>query len=202
MESIKKTIITVLIIATAASIYFGSYLSLVKSQRYIKAIGELQSVKTLDDYKKALDRVLDFWAPVSEIEIVKFAGGDMANIVAQEGQPEDAALGLIVYIEGHSQNEVLQMINLAYAYQSLWRRYGKDEYFKKTEGYFKKIREIGPDLPQGLYGLFDLYRATGQKERVREFGGLILKNWPDDKNVQTVLDGIADQNASTSAEKK
>ena len=77
---------------------------------------------------------------------------------------------------------------MAYAYDYLWRRFKDEEYFKKSEKYYNQINKIGPKLPHSLYGLFDLYKNSGQTEKMKEIGGKILELWPSEEKVKQAVE--------------
>jgi len=62
--------------------------------------------------------------------------------------------------------------------------------FKKAEDYFNRAYQIGSKLPPVLYSLIDLYARKGDVQKVKEIGQIILKYWPDDKNISDMVKSI------------
>jgi tetratricopeptide (TPR) repeat protein len=192
---IKKLLLTLVAIIALAGIYTGSYLPLAKGQRYIRASATSREAKTLGNFIETFDSVFEYHAPVvgdtvSEIELIKFFGGDILGTINNGEQSEDTSRKLAEYIEEHSnKEEFLQVFNLATTYQALWRRYDLDgeknpnesEYYNRSLKYFEKALSIGPNVPQPLYNLFDMYRAGNDFDKAREVGNTILENWGDSR---------------------
>ena len=74
--------------------------------------------------------------------------------------------------------DVIQVLNLAYSYNTLWDRHEKLEYFNLAETYYNMALEIGYNLPMPLLNLFTMYRKIGDVEKIKETGDRISKNWP------------------------
>ena len=71
MKNIEKnSIVIALIAATLAGIYFGSYRPLVKGQKYIEALSKAGEVRSVEEFRKNFESVLQYPAPVSDDEII------------------------------------------------------------------------------------------------------------------------------------
>jgi len=186
---LKYTIPAILIILSILSVYFGAYLPHKKAKAYVTALKNAPNVTTVEEYEENFNNVLDISSPIGDEEIAKYLGSDSVTIAMQGGVSEDVAKELVEYIEPHLfKNEVRHLIILGQLYGLMWGRYGgEEEYFKKSEEYFLKAKQIGPKLPPVLYTLFDLYYQSGDMEKASEIAGEILKYWPDDENVKNLL---------------
>ncbi len=172
------------IILCVLSLYFGAYLPLQKARRYIEALQGARSVQSAPAFKENFRRVLDFNAPISDDEIVKFIQGDIITLVSKGIQPEEVSMDLVTFIEGYSdQEDVLHLVNLARLHHFLWLQFRKDGYFEKSEAYYKKVLDIAPKLPPALYGMLDLYRVKEDGKKILEFSDKTLRYWPNDVRV-------------------
>ena len=184
---IKKSVIAVIIIFALLSIYFGSYLPLVKAQRFISALRA--PIQSIGDFKNNFNHAFDFYSPIGDEEAFKFLSSHTLRLISLKGQPEEVMREVVTYIEPQAfMNDVRHLLNLASIYVTLWRQYDNDADFQKAITYYEQILAIGPKLPHALYGLLDLYRLKGDTEKMREISEIILKYWPNDERVKQVLE--------------
>jgi hypothetical protein len=64
---------------------------------------------------------------------------------------------------------------------------GNPMYLLAAKKYFLLANELGPNRPQALYGLFDIYRAEGDVANTQKVANQILKNWPNDTRIAQAL---------------
>ena len=187
MGIFKKIILWVLIAAGILVVYFSAYLPFAKSSAYIHAVRRAQNLKSVDEFKELFDSVFNFYSPVGEEEVVKFLSNDIMSLVGQERATEDVSRLLIEYIEPRFfLNNVRHMITGAKGYETLWRRWGKEEYFKKAEDYYLKAYAIGSKLPPVLYGMVGIYYAHRDFDKAKAIVDEILKYWPNDDRVKAI----------------
>ncbi|MDO8557209.1 MAG: hypothetical protein Q7R98_01985 [Candidatus Jorgensenbacteria bacterium] len=184
----KQIVATVLIAFAILSIYFGSYLPLSKAQKYVEALRAARSsARSISDFKMLFNIPLDFYSPIGNEEVIKFLSIDILNAITQK-QPEEINRSLVEYIEPHMfKNDVRHLIILGQMYAILWREYGNKEDYLKSESYQQMALAIGPNLPPVLYGLLDIYQASGDKVKLMEIAKTIVKYWPEDEGVQKVI---------------
>lgn len=188
---LRKFLTSILIILAVLSIYFGSYLPLAKSRRYIAAVEAFSSVRSIDDFKRNFDKALNFYSPVGQEEVVKFLSGNILNLISDENQPEVVSRFLVDYIEPRIfQNDVRHLLTIGNMYLALWARFNQKEDFNKAENYFRQAQNITPNLPLVLYGLFELYQAKGDKEKIQEIGQIILRHWPEDEKAGAIINSL------------
>ena len=60
-------------------------------------------------------------------------------------------------------------------------------YLIAAQKYYEMGVTLGPNRPQCLYGLFDVYRAEGNVASTTAIADRILSNWPTDTSVGTSL---------------
>lgn len=188
MSIAKTTILWALVAMSVLMIYFSAYLPYAKSRAYINAIRAAQNLRSVEEFKKTLDKVFNFYSPVGDEEVVKFLSNDVASLINQEQATQDISRLIVEYIEPRFfENNVRHMITAAKMYETLWRRWGGEDDFKKTESYFLKAYEIGPKLPPVLYGMVSLYYAHRDFDKVKTIAGEILTYWPDDERLKPLL---------------
>ena len=189
----KQPIIVILIALALFSAYFGAYLPFARGRMYIAALGAAQSTRTLDEFKKIFDRPLNFYSPIGDEEIAKFLGMDILNALVQ-ARPEELNRALVEYIEPYmAKDNARHLIILGQMYSILWKEYGHEKDYLKSEKYQRKILEIGSNLPPALYGLLEIYQMSGDDVKLKEIASEIVKYWPQDEGVQKVLQRINNQ---------
>lgn len=190
---LKQFIIIALIILAVLLIVFGAILPWKKSQLYINTLTDMQSGRsyTTEQFKDRTGKVINFYSPIGQEEVVKFLSSEILIVVYQKGFSEQASRFLVGYMDKYLfKNNVRHLLMNGDLHKILWINFGNEKDFKKAEEYFKKAYEIGPNLPPVLYDLFELYRFKGDGENMKKIGEEILKYWPDDENVREVLKNL------------
>ncbi|MBN2197935.1 hypothetical protein JW698_01960 [Candidatus Wolfebacteria bacterium] len=185
----KQILLLTLIVLVIWAIIFGSYLPLIKSRRFISALGSLSLIKTIEQFKTFFNRSLNFYSPIGDEEVTKFLVSDILSFVSDDNQSESGSRMLVDYIEPRIfQDDVRHLLAMAQIYWILWEKYGYNEAdFEKAENYFKKAYVIGPKLPPVLYGMFDFYKAKGDVVTAKEIGEEILNYWPNDEEIENYI---------------
>ena len=187
----RNIIVVIIIIIALAGIYYGAYRPFAKAQLYVAVRGAAPTFRTLDEFTLYHDRMFNYYSPIGNRETVKFFIENMLGVIAQENQPEEVARAVVEYGESYIyKNETIHLLQMAYQYDTLWRRFRDKEYFEKAEFYYNRVHEIGPRLPHALYGLLSLYQRDGNVDKMKEIGEKILELWPSDERVTEVLDSI------------
>lgn len=182
------------LIALALVSMYLTYRSFSKGQRYIQAVQAARSSTSIGEFTTIYDSVFEYRAPVSEVEITKFFGGDVIQALANGNQAEEISRELLGYLEAQTnKSDVIQLLNLAIAHQTIIKKYGREEDLRKSLEYFEAARRIAPNLPQPLYNLFDMYRAMEDFDKAREVGNVIVKNWGDEK-IKSAMEGFRQGN--------
>ena len=68
-----------------------------------------------------------------------------------------------------------------------------------AQKYYEEGVALGPNRPQTLYGLFDVYRAEGNVASTTAIGEKILSNWPTDTSIATGLQSFLKGTSSVPA---
>jgi hypothetical protein len=64
---------------------------------------------------------------------------------------------------------------------------GSPTYLAAAQKWYAEGVTLGPNRPQALYGLFDVYRAENDTTDTIAVGTTILRNWPTDTNIQQAM---------------
>lgn len=188
---IKNIAIVIVIVVVFFGLYFGSLLPFAKAKLYVRAMGNLQSIKSLNEFKKNFDVSLDFYSPVGQEETTLFLATEIAGRMIYPGQAEVVSRELVNYIEPRIfQNNSRHLLLIASIYGKMFNIYGKENDLKITEEYFQKLLEINPKSPQTLYSLLDIYQKKGEVEKIKVIGETILKYWPEDERIKELLNNI------------
>jgi len=184
----KQFLIIVLIILSLLGIIFGAYLPFKKAQLYISSAYQMNFVKTPQQFEEIFNKLFNYLSPIGDYEVARFLGDKLINPVAAPENSEAAARFLVEYLEPKMRtDDTRHLLILAQMYFFLWQKSGKESDFLKSEEYYQKALVYGPKLPPVLYGLFDLYKAKGDKEKLKQISETILKYWPEDEKVIEAL---------------
>ncbi len=193
MKTLHKAIIGVLFFLSLLSVYYGAYRPFVKSQMYLRAQRAAASLDNVEGIKSEFGRMFNYASPIGDEETVKFFLEYVQSLIFNEKVPETALLELIIYAEERiNEKDVIHLVQMGNAYDAFWRRTENEEYFMKAELYYKNVLALGPRLPQGLYGLFNLYGAAGMENELRDIIQRILAIWPEDRRVSEVLEALGE----------
>ena len=184
-------------IVIAGVAVYGSYLPLRKAQIFIGTLQSLQTspASSLDDLKTRVSVPLDYPSPIGQEELVRNLANSVLSFV-QSGTDATSTAELISYLNSY-YNPILargrgmsfgQDIYLEGAINEIaFVQTGDPTYLQGAQQYYKEGNDLGPNRPQPLYGLFDVYRAEGDAADATTIANQILKNWPTDMSVQQGL---------------
>ena len=204
------------IIAVVASLFlvfiawYGSYLPMRKAEIYITTLQSMQTnpVSTLGDLETRVSIPLNSFSPIGQEELVR----NMANSVlgfVQQSQDATSTAELIRFtisyfdpiIERGKGMSFGQDIYLMGAINEMaYTKTGNKAYLEDAKTYYREGQALGPNRPQPLYGLFDVYRMEGDVANAEAIGKKILTNWPTDENVQQGLAQLMTQGAPSSTQ--
>jgi hypothetical protein len=176
---------------------YGSYLPMRKAQMFITTLSALQTTpaSSLQDLENRLATPLNYPSPIGQEELVR----NMANSVlafVQEGPDPSSTADLIGFMNSY-YDPILnygkgmsfgQDVYLEGAINEVaFAETGDSTYLQAAEHWYQESVALGPNRPQGLYGLFDVYRAADDVTDTVAIGEKILSNWPTDTNVTQAL---------------
>lgn len=202
------------IIAVVASLFlvfvawYGSYLPMRKAEIYISTLQGIQTnpVATLGDLEKRISVPLGYLSPIGQEELVR----NMANSVlgfVQQSQDATSTAELIRFMTSYFEPILVRGKGMSFGQdvylmgainEMAYTKTGNINYLENAKKYYLEGESLGPDRPQVLYGLFDVYRMGGDTANAEAIGNKILTNWPTDQTVQQGMAQLLDQGISSS----
>ncbi|MDP3052564.1 MAG: hypothetical protein Q8N22_01245 [bacterium] len=199
-KSYKLIIATTLSLLIVTVMYFGSYLPLRKSQLFIKAMSDLQSgkIRSIQDFDTAFASALNFYSPIGQDEISSQYLNILANVISQQTdkniieiltkQAENTMEPILKAGKGfgYSQN----LYAFARLYELAAQKLNSNVYLQKSVDMLKLGLENSSNRFIFLEGLFNIYQMAGDKEKTKEIGEIILKYWPDNEKIKTIIQSL------------
>jgi len=198
-DGVKKTIAIVVVAVIVFIAYYGSYLPYQKSKAHISAVTSLKGSFSVGEFKDTFSKALDLSSPIGQPELVRQLGSMSNSLVSQVGDNSAVIKELVDFVESYyepilGRNPGMSIGQDFYILGSLNEQAflytGEVQYLNAAEKYFLLGQEFGPKRPQPLYGLFDVYRAMGNVEKVTEVANQILSQWPDDERVKALYESF------------
>jgi hypothetical protein len=210
MSPTLKRIIGVLAAIFILSIaYYGNYLPLNKSQTFIKTLQGLSSAHSLKEFEDMLSVPLAIPSPIGQEELVRNSANIAMNLVQQNNDPktigeiinflEKYYQPIIDYGRGMSFEQNLYVLGTIN--EIAFVKTHQIDFLRAADKYFRKGLELGPQRPQFLYGMFDVYRTEGNVDASKQIAAQILSQWPDDARTQQGLEQFLNYVASSTAAK-
>ena len=174
-----------------ALFYFGAFLPLRKSQLYIDAVRGSSQIRSVQEFNKLFDKVLDFYSPVGHGEVV-YAYLNVIIGVVQNQQNKDIVEILLKEADRRMEpilkedkgNAFFQSLySYALLYELAGNKFNNKNYYQKAAGIYEIALRHSPSRPMLLYGLFRSYNVLGNAEKVKEIAEIISKYWPENKNI-------------------
>lgn len=193
----KKVIAAAVSIAIIALAYWGSYLPLRKAEIYIATLQSLQSspVASINELESRLSVPLDYPSPIGQEELVRNAANSVLTFV-QQSSNASATVELVNFLMSYYNPILVRHKGMSFG-QDLYlvgaineiafARTGITSFLSAAQNYYEQAVQLGPDRPQALYGLFDVYRAEGNVAQATAVANKILSNWPGDQNVRQAM---------------
>lgn len=200
MNNTAKKITALAAVALIAGIAaYGSYLPLRKAQNFIAALQSLQAPAThatsIQDLESRLSVPLDYPSPIGQEELVR----NMANsilVFVQRGSDATSTSELIRYLHSYYDPIIARGVGMSFGQdiylmgainEIAFAHTGNPSYLGAAERYYAEGNGLGPNRPQTLYGLFDVYRAEGNVAGTEAVAQKILANWPADTGIRTAV---------------
>jgi hypothetical protein len=209
----KKIIAIAVSVAILCIAYYGSYLPLRKAQMFIATLQGLQTTPptSLDDLETRLSVPLDAPSPIGQEELVRNMANSVLSFVQEspDATSTDALVGFMMSYydpilapgKGMSFGQDLYLVGAVN--EIAFAQTGQANFLSTAQQYYEEGEMDGPNRPQPLYGLFDVYRAEGNVASTTAVAEKIMTNWPGDTTVsQALAQFLASAEASTSAAKK
>jgi hypothetical protein len=206
----KKIIAIVVSLCVLVIAYEGSYRPLRKAQMFIATLQGMQTnpPTSLGDLETRLSTPLDYTSPIGQEELVRNMANSILSFV-QESQSVSSTDGLVDFMMSY-YNPILargkgmsfgQDLYLVGAVNEIaFVETGQTNFLSTSQEYYEEGEALGPNRPQPLYGLFDVYREEGNVASTTAIAQRILGNWPGDMNVSSALASFL-KSATSSASK-
>jgi hypothetical protein len=205
----QKVTAIIIVAAIFGVAIYGSYLPMRKAQMFIATLQGLQTsagqATSLQDLESKLSVPLDYPSPIGQEELVRNVANSVLSFIQQGGNPSSTA-ALIGYLNSYYDPILDQGRGMSFG-QDLYLEGAVNEiafagtgdptYLAAAEKWYKEGQALGPNRPQALYGLFDVYRAAGDETDTIAIGEKILTNWPSDTQIQQAMEQFLLEKAST-----
>jgi hypothetical protein len=210
-QRVVAILIVVVIFGVAV---YGSYLPMRKAQMFIATLQGLQTQQgqatSLQDLENKLSAPLDYPSPIGQEELVRNMANSILSFVQQSSDATSTA-ALIGYLNSYYDPILNQGKGMSFG-QDLYlegainevafSRTGDPTYLAAAQKWYSEGVTLGPNRPQALYGLFDVYRAEGDVTDTIAIGTTIMHNWPTDTNIQQAMAMYEAMNSSVPAATK
>ena len=196
-RTVKGTIAVVLIAIILGIAYYGSYLPVRKAQSYIATLQSLQATPptSLQDLETRLEPSLNAVSPIGQEEIVRNTANSVLGLL-QNGIDPTSTMELMTFLNGYYDPILSRGKGMSFG-QDLYLEGAVNElafadtndptYLEAAQHYYLEGEALGPNRPQPLYGMLDVYRAEGDVTDTVATAEKILSNWPTDTSVQGLL---------------
>jgi hypothetical protein len=196
-RTIKGTIAVGIIAVIVATAILGSYLPMRKSQIFIATLQgfQAQPPSSLEDLESRLAVPLDQFSPIGQEELVRNTANSVLELV-QRGIGASSTMEVIGFLDGYFDPIVARAKGMSFgqdiylagaAHEIAFAKTGNQEYLDAAKKHYLLAELLGPNRPQALYGLFDVYRASGDVENTKRIASKILTNWPTDQSIPGAL---------------
>lgn len=183
-------------VAAAGFIYFGAYLPITKSQLYVDTQMNLSNIKTLQQFSSAFENVFNYYSPVGQDEIIQGYIVVLSGVMQQNPQPGPDVIDYLakqaetwgdpLMARGKAFNYGQIIYSLGAVYKLAAVKLQNVDYYQRSVEAFKDGEEHSPGRAVFLYNLFDLYNMAGDKTDLKPVGEEIIKNFPNDPQIQQV----------------
>ena len=195
----QRVIAIIVVVVIFGVAFYGSYMPMRKAQMFIATLQGLQTQQgqatSLQDLENKLSAPLDYPSPIGQEELVRNMANSVLSFV-QQGGNASSTNALISYLNGY-YGPILnsgrgmsfgQDLYLEGAINEIaFAQTGDPTYLAAAQKWYSEGVALGPNRPQSLYGLFDVYRAEGNATDTIAIGTTILKNWPTDMRIQQAM---------------
>ncbi len=208
MSRITKQVIAVVaaLCIVAVGVY-GSYLPMRKAQLFIATLQSLQTspVQSLNELTTRLAMPLDYPSPIGQEELVRNTANNILGFVSQGADPTSTAV-LISFLNHYYDPILAQGKGMSFGQdlylmgainEMAYVHTGNPTYLLGAQKYYEEGERLGPNRPQPLYGLFDVYRAEGNVASTTAIAEKIMQNWPTDTSVAQGLAAFLKAASST-----
>lgn len=208
-KTTKQVIAVVASLLILAVAVYGSYFPMRKAEMFIATLQSLQTspVSSLNDLTERLSVPLDYPSPIGQEELVRNTANNILSFISQGSDATSTAV-LISFLNGYYDPIIARGKGMSFGQdlylmgainEMAYVHTGNPTYLADSQKYYEKAVALGPNRPQSLYGLFDVYRAEGNVESTTAIGEKILSNWPTDTSIAGSLQAFLQTTSSAPA---
>lgn len=193
----KTTIAAAIALCILAVAAYGSYMPMRKAQIFIGTLQSFQAQPptSLQDLESRLSAGLDYPAPIGQEELVRNTANSILGLV-QRGTDATTTAQLVGFLNNYYDPILARGKGMSFGQdvylegvvnEVAFARTGNQNYLASSLQYYREGNALGPNRPQPLYGLFDVYRAAGDVTDTQAVAQKILANWPTDQSIAPAL---------------
>lgn len=196
----KKIIAAVITISIFVLMYLGAYLPWRKSRIFVQTMLALRQgqIRSVQNFVGVFEKVFGFYSPAGQDEIMAHYSDVLINALKNQEEREAVEI-LIQQLEkwgepllakkrGFLYNQNLFSFGQIYKMAAL--KFHDENYFQKSVAFFREGLNRSPRRFMFFAGLFEDYYLHNDREKVREIGELILRDWPEQEKVREVLNEL------------
>lgn len=203
----KRAVAIIIVILVVTIAVYGSYFPMRKAEMFISTLQGLQSspVSSLNDLEARLAVPLDYPSPIGQEELVRNTANNILGFISQGADPTSTAV-LISFLNAYYEPIISRGRGMSFGQdlyllgainETAYAHTGNPAYLAAAQRYYEEGVAMGPNRPQSLYGLFDVYRAEGNAESSTAVAEQIMTNWPTDTNIAQSLSAFLKTVSST-----
>ena len=202
----KSVAAPILIIAAILALYFGAYAPFEKASLFIAALQSSSQATTLQEFENDFNAAIQFYSPVGEQEIERYAGDQIVNVLGQKGITPQLSQALADYMgqithlshpSARGLDITQEYLLVANAYQLAWMTTHNPTDFTASEKAYQSGLVLSPKRPQLLYGLLQLYTNAGMAAPALQVAEKVNKYWPSDAQVASLIPELRKAVSST-----
>jgi hypothetical protein len=208
-KTTKQVIAIVVSLFVLGVAVYGSYLPMRKAEIFITTLQGLQTspVSSLNELESRLSVPLDYPSPVGQEELVRNTANNILGFISQTTDATTTA-ALVSFLEDYYAPIIARGKGMSFEQdlylmgainETAYVHTGNPKYIINSQKYYEEGVAFGPDRPQPLYGLFDVYRAEGNVASTTAIGRKILSNWPTDTTIAASLQAFLKTPSSSPA---
>jgi len=192
-RTVKQVIAVVVSLGILGISVYGSYLPMRKAEIFISTLQSLSAepVSSLNELQQRLSMPLDYPSPIGQEELVRNTANNILGFISQSGDATSTAF-LVSFLNSYYNPIIARGKGMSFGQdlylmgavnETAFAHTGNPAYIEGAQKYYEEAVALGPNRPQALYGLFDIYRAEGNVQSTTAIGEKILSNWPTDASV-------------------
>lgn len=199
----KQVIAGIVILFILFMAVYGSYLPMRKSEMFISALQSIQTqpITSLGDLESRVTPALNYPSPIGQEELVRNFANSVLGFVQNNTDASSTAelLGFLntyydpILARGKGMSFGQDVYLMGAINEVSFVKTGNPTYLGEAQQYYQEGNMLGPNRPQTLYGLFDVYRFEGNVTDTILTAQKILTNWPQDQTVQQGLAAFEQQ---------